>query len=471
MTSRAIRMAAALALVACTGCAMGPDYERPDTSELESFRATTSGGESLADVNWWELYQDPVLRGLIGRALENNRDARSAMLAITEAELQAGNVRTQFFPELTVGGEMSGTFAASTGAGYAPQANANLAVNMRYELDIWGRIRRSNEAALAEVLSSQEAYHSLLLTLIASVASGYFTLLDLDNRIAITERTIEERTQGLTTVESRYRGGLTTELDVRQAQIQLYAAQVSLATFQRLQAQTENALSVLIGETPASIPRGRPLFDQVLPPAVPIGLASDLVSRRPDIQQAGHRLHAQTARIGIAEANRFPTFALTGPAGVTSILTNPNITTGFITMGLSMLSPLFNAGRLKREVQIEVVRTESLALQYEQTILVAFAEVEDALIAHQTLQDELEANTAEVEAAQAAYVIVSSQYRAGLTSYLQVVNIENSLFSAQLSLSQARQAFLVAVVNLYKALGGGWSPEETVDEASAAAQP
>ncbi|RLB56294.1 MAG: hypothetical protein DRJ42_03755 [Deltaproteobacteria bacterium] len=459
--------------LAGVGCSVGPDYVRPDTTALESFRAPTTTTESIVNLNWWELYDDPVLQRLIGTAIEHNRDARVALLRITESRLLAGIVRADLYPTLSAGGQLSAAPTITTNGDFAPVANAAFAVDMSYEVDLWGRVRRSNEAAFHEVLASEEAYRNVLISLIAEVAAQYFTLIDLDNRLAITEQTIAMRTRGLNTVEARFRGGLTTEIDFRQSEIQLHVVEASLASYRQFIGLTENSLSVLLGQPPRAIPRGRPLFSQVIPPAVPIGLPSEVVRRRPDIREAERRLHAQNARIGVARANRFPQFNLTGPAGVTAVLTNPSLATGFLTLGANLLSPLFNGGRLRRQEQIEVTRTEQLTQLYEQRILVAFSEVEDALIAHETLEDEFEARERQTASAQAAYDIVWNQYLGGLTTYLQVAAIQASLFSAQLALSQVRQEYLISVVSLYKALGGGWpvgALENDGPEASTAAE-
>ncbi|MBW2462938.1 MAG: efflux transporter outer membrane subunit [Deltaproteobacteria bacterium] len=342
------------------GCSVGPDYVRPDTTALESFRAPTTATESIVNLNWWDLYDDPVLQRLIGTAIEHNRDARVALLRITESRLLAGIVRADLYPTLSVGGQLSAMPTVTTDGDFAPVANAAFAVDMSYEIDLWGRVRRSNEAAFHEVLASEEAYRNVLISLIAEVAAQYFTLIDLDNRLAITEQTIAMRTRGLNTVEARFRGGLTTEIDFRQSEIQLHVVEASLASYRQFIGLTENSLSVLLGQPPHAIPRGRPLFSQVVPPAVPVGLPSEVVRRRPDIREAERRLHAQNARIGVARANRFPQFSLTGPAGVTAVLTNPSLATGFLTLGANLLSPLFNGGRLRRQEQIEVTRTEQL---------------------------------------------------------------------------------------------------------------
>jgi len=263
----------------------------------------------------------------------------------------------------------------------------------------------------------------------------------------------------------RNEAGMINEVDVNQSEILLADAEASVEAFRRSRAQTENAISVLLGRTPEEIQRGLSLTEQVFPPEIPVGLPSELVQRRPDILQAERRLAAQTARIGVAEALKFPSLSLTGTAGVSGDLTDGGLAAGFLGLGASLLGPLFNAGKNERRVEIEVARTEQLLNQYEQTILTAFREVEDAIVATYTYRSEYQARQRQVESATNAANLSWVRYEGGMTSYLEVLDLQRSQFSAELQASAALQQQLASVVQLYKALGGGWpvQPTEEVD--------
>jgi multidrug efflux system outer membrane protein len=342
---------------------------------------------------------------------------------------------------------------------HVPQRDIFLAADVFYEIDLWGRIRRSNEAAVQELLATEEAYRVVTITLVADVASLYLQLRDLDNRLEISERTLQVREESLDIIRTRFEAGMIPEVDVNQAEIQVFEAEASVEAFQRLRVQTENAINVLLGRTPRSIPRGLPLTEQIFPPEIPVGLPSELVQRRPDILQAERQLAAQTARIGVAEALKFPSLSLTGSAGVSDDLTDGGVTTGFLSLGANLLGPLFNAGKNQRRVEIEQARTEQLLNRYEQTILTAFREVEDALVATYTYRAELEARQRQVEAARNAAELSWVRYEGGLTSYLEVLDLQRSQFSAELAASQTLELQLASIVELYKALGGGWPVE------------
>jgi multidrug efflux system outer membrane protein len=353
---------------------------------------------------------------------------------------------------------------ARTDAGdNVPTRDVFLAADVFYEVDLWGKIRRSNEAAVQELLATEEAYRVVTITLVADVASLYLRLRDLDNRLDISERTVDAREESLEIIRVRQEAGMIPEVDVNQAEIQVYDAEASVEAFKRLRAQTENAISVLLGRTPESIRRGLALSEQAFPPNIPVGLPSELVQRRPDILQAERRLAAQTARIGVAEAMKFPSLSLTGTAGVSGDLTDGGLATGFLGLGASLLGPIFNAGKNQRRVEIEVARTEQLINQYEQTILTAFREVEDAIVATYTYQAEYEARRRQVDAAVNAANLSWVRYEGGLTSYLEVLDLQRSEFSAELAASQALQLQLASVVELYKALGGGWPVQPAVE--------
>ena len=449
-----MRRLASIALVAAlaSGCTLGPDYVRPQIPQHPAYRSETPPGSSIADLPWWEIFSDSTLDDLIRSALDNNRDLRVSLARIEEARARLGFVRADLYPSIIYGAN----------AGYADATegdNLTSAVafaDLSYIVDLWGRVRRSNEAALRDLLATEEAYGVVTITLVADVARSYFQLRGIDKRLDISERTVETRQHSLDIVQTRYDAGMVSEVDVHQANIQLTGAQATVETFKRLRAQTENAISLLLGRPPMSIPRGLPIDDQVFPPEVPAGLPSELVERRPDIRQAEQLLGAQTARIGVAEAARFPSLTLSADLGAS--VTN-GLEAGFLSIGLDLFGPLYQAGRNKRRVEIEVARTEQLLAQYEQSILAAFREVEDAMVAVETYRAEHEILLAQVASAQAAVDLSWARYEEGVTSFLEVLEIERSLFTSRLRTTDAQESRYTAIVQLYRALGGGWGVE------------
>ncbi len=455
--------AVVMTTVALGGCKLGPDYVQPPVPQPETYRQPTPSGESIANVAWWDLFQDPVLRDLIQVALDENRDLQVALARISEARARAGFTKADLYPRVDFAAGANLVEARTDEGNNVPTRDVFLAADVFYEVDLWGRIRRSNEAAVQELLATEEAYRAVTITLVADVASLYLQLRDLDNRLDISERTVETREGSLEIMRVRHVAGMISEVDVNQSEILVFDAEASVEAFKRLRAQTENAISVLLGHTPEAIRRGLALSEQTFPPDVPVGLPSELVQRRPDILQAERQLAAQTARIGVAEALKFPSLSLTGTAGVSGDLTSGGLATGFLGLGASLLGPIFNSGKNQRRVEIEVARTEQLLNQYEQAILTAFREVEDALVATYTYRAEYEARQRQVESAVNAANLSWVRYEGGLTSYLEVLDLQRSQFSAELAASQALDLQLASVVQLYKALGGGWPVQPEVE--------
>jgi len=441
-------------LLMLSGCVMGPDYVRPPVPEPPEYRSEAVSDSSAADLPWWELFGDTVLQDLIETGLENNRDLRTSLARISEARAQLGIVRADLYPRINYGA--GGAIDGTMGDDGETNSSAAVVLNASYIVDLWGRVRRSNEAALNELLATEEAYRGVTIALVAEIANTYLLLRDLDNRLLVAEQTAVTWQDNLDVVTTRFNAGMVSEVDVNQAQIQLSEAEVSQQTFERLRAQTENGLSILLGQPPMSIARGLKLQDQVLPPEVPAGLPSALLERRPDIREAERRLHAQTARIGVAEALKFPQFTLSADLGAQFA----NTSTGFFGLGAQIFGPLFNAGENQRRVDVEVARTEQLLNQYEQTILTALREVEDAMVAVQTYEAELAARRRQMAAAESAARLAWVRYEGGNTSYLEVLDLQRSLFSSQLKSSEALQLQLTSTVRLYQALGGGWVPEQ-----------
>ncbi len=489
----ALPSGALLASASLAGCLVGPNYERPPTPEHAEYTAADADGgpaqsapsaaavgadpaltdpeapgmsptantgpvaapspQSVADLSWWELFQDPVLQDLIDTALANNRDLDAAMARIAEARAALGFSKANLYPRID--GIASGDLEGNTEAdGF--DASGLLAGAVTWEVDLFGRIRRSNEAALRDLLATEEAYRGVTIALVAQVAELYLVLRDLDNRLAISESTAQARRESLEIIEIRQAAGMVSEVDVNQAEIQLADAEAAVEAFRRLRSQTENGISLLLGSAPVSIPRGEALADQVFPPDMPAGLPSELLERRPDILAAEQQLAAQTARIGVAEAIKYPSLTLTADGGASFA----SVTAGFLNLGADLFAPLFNAGQNQRRVEIEIARTEQLIATYEQTILNAFREVEDAMVAVSRYEAEYQTRLRQLQAARSAANLSWVRYEGGLTSYLEVLDVQRSEFAAELATSETLQLRLTSLVQLYRALGGGWAPVE-----------
>ena len=446
------------------GCTLGPDYERPQTEGYSEWDEAIDSGESIANLQWFEVFQDPQLQALIQVALEENKDLEVATYRIEEARAQLGFVRADQFPR--VDGEGSAQrgeqfFGVNVPGISGINEQYVLAAQLSFEVDVWGKLRRSTESARAQLLATEEARRVVILTLISDVASTYLLLRDLDDRLVIAERTVESRQESLEIVQARFDKGTVPLIDVNQAEIELADAKAQRAAIERERIQTENLLSILLGRNPRTITRGLALRDQPFPPAVPAGLPSELLERRPDLRQAEYELAAQTARIGVAEALRLPQFNLTGTLGLASNDLDDLFDSDaeIWDIGGSFFGPLFDSGKSKRQVEIEQARTEQLVSRYEQTVQQALREVEDALVAVRTYRAEFEARQQQVLAARSAATLSRARYDGGVTSYLEVLDSERSLFDAELANSATRRARLVSIVQLYKALGGGWTPD------------
>ncbi len=462
MKNRALLVAVVmLGTLFIAGCAMGPDYERPETTIPEAFEQVTDSGPSIANLNWWELFGDEQLNALVRIALEQNQDMAIAISRIEEARAALGFVRSDQYPQFEVSaGANRGNAIPGTSIITPINNNFVLAGNLSFEVDLWGKLRRSTEAARAELLATVDAGNSVLITLISDVASAYLLLLDLDTRVAIAERTLDTRIESLSIIQARFDRGTVALIDVNQAQIEKYDAEAQLASLQREDVQVENLLNVLLGQHPGAIEREQRDIYSLEPLKVPAGLPSELLERRPDIRVAEQTLAAQTARIGVAEAIRFPSLSLTGSLGLASDELSGFFSSDNKTWGLSagLIAPVFNAGRNKRRVEVEVARTEQALLNYEQTVLQAMREVEDSLVGVHTYKREVLARESQQKAAASAAMLSRARYNGGVTSYLEVLESERSLFRAELLASSTRREQLVSYVTLYKALGGGWAP-------------
>ena len=334
--------------------------------------------------------------------------------------------------------------------------------DLSWEIDIWGRVRRANEAARADLIAREENRRAVVLTLVSGVAQAYFDLRQFDMQLDIVRYTLQSWEESVRIARARLRQGLIPKLDADQFEAERANAASRAAELKRQMVQKENELNVLLGRNPAQIPRGQALTDQMLPPAVPAGLPSELLRRRPDILQAEQQLTAATARIGVAKAERFPKITLTGLLGLASPQLSALGSGAFGSAGLALAAPLFNAQALGFQQRAAEAQAKQVLALYQQTILIAFREVEDALVGVDTAREQTEAQESQVASLRSALHLAELRYRGGLSNYLDVLTAKRSLFDAELALTATQRLHLVSIVQLYKALGGGWSPSDTL---------
>jgi len=453
------------AALLASGCTVGPNYKRPTAAVPGSYRGTNSDEAAqtqlaaLGDQKWWDIFQDEQLRTLIHTALNQNYDSRIAASRVLEAQAQLGITRADQFPSVGAGAGISDTrnsqskflpaFETSTG-------QVNLAA--AWELDFWGKYRRATEAARANLIASEWARREVLSTLVANVASAYFQLRALDLQLEISKRTLNSRQESLRLTRILADGGSTTLLDVRQAEQLVFTASAEIPVLEQQIEQQENFLSVLLGQNPEDIPRGQTLTEQRQPPEVPAGLPSALLERRPDIQQAEAQLVAANAEIGVARSAYFPQISLNGAGGfqssaLTSLFTGPAAAWSF---GASLTQPIFTGGRLRSQVRLAEAGQQTAVLSYQQSIQGAFRNVSDGLVAYRKTREFRTQQELLFRSAEDAARLSHMRYNGGVTGYLEVLTNETNAFSAELGLVQAQLNELLAVVQLYQALGGGW---------------
>jgi outer membrane protein, multidrug efflux system len=451
--------------VSLTGCAVGPNYKRPLVSTPTVYRglsdeqAARTSPASLGDQKWWEVFQDKELQGLIQTALQNNYDVRIAASRILEARAQLGIIRADQFPTLSGGAGITSQRDSTSGpipAFQLTQGQVNLSAS--WNLDFWGRYRRATEAARANLLANEWARQEVIATLVANVASGYFQLRELDLELEISKRTLSSRENSLELTTQLTEHGIDTMLDQRQSEQLVYTAAAQVPDLERQIEQEENALSILLGNNPGAIPRGLALTEQPHAPEVPSGLPSELLERRPDIHEAEQNLIAANAQIGVARAAYFPQISLTGTAGyqssaLTDLFTGP---AGIWNFGGSLFQPIFEGGRLKNNVRLAEAQHEQLLLTYQQTIQGAFRDVSNSLIAYRKDREFRIQEEKLTASARDAAQLSEQRFNAGATDYLEVLTNETNAFSDELTLAQAQLNELVALVQLYEALGGGW---------------
>ena len=455
--------------VALAGCTVGPDYKRPTLEMPNTWRFEEAAAKDTANSAWWGQFDDPVLNELIQISLQENKDVRIAAARVEQFLGQYGTTRAAFFPQVYLGASASRQ-QASLITGPMPLENSGNAdriynnyeiyLNASWEIDFWGKIRRATEAARANLLGSEEARRAVVLTLVTSVAGSYVNLRDLDKQLEVAKQTAKVREDSYKLFKLRFEGGIISELELSQVKSEYEEALSRIPFYEKLIGQQENALSVLLGRNPGPIPRGKSIDELVLP-AVPAGLPSDLLGNRPDIRQAEEDLIAANANIGVAKAQYFPAISLTGLLGFASndlskLFTGSAGAWGF---GIPITSPIFTAGAIAGQVKASEAVQQQLLFRYQQTIQSAFREVDDALVDQKRSREQLQAQGRQVGTLSQYARIARLRFDEGYTSYLEVLDAERSLFNAQLSYTQTQGVIFQSLVNVYKAMGGGWVVE------------
>jgi multidrug efflux system outer membrane protein len=465
---RIMKMASAISILAgcalAVGCAVGPNYHRPAVQTPATFRDVNGNQPidaqtaSYADLPWWQVFQDPQLQELIRAALKQNYDLQIATERINSARAEVVVTRSSLFPQVSGNGNFTG------GKEYNFQTRYNfltLTADAAFQLDFFGKLRRATEASRAQLLATQDAKQTVTLTLVSDLASDYFNLLQLDLELQITHETVTSQQDSVKLTNLRLTHGVATKLDVLQAQQTLDTANAQVPDLERQIAQEEDAISILLGDYPHAINRGLPLVEQVLPPGVPPGLPSSLIERRPDIREAEQNLVAANAEIGVAKAEFFPQVALTGSGGgafgrssAFSDLMSSQL--GIWSYGAQVSQPIFTGGALTGNLRLARSQDRQALLAYQQTIQRAFGDVSDALIGYQKLHEVRVRDQDTVADLQESVRLSNLRYTGGTTTYLEVLDGQRALYAAELELAQARGAEYQSLVELYRALGGGW---------------
>jgi multidrug efflux system outer membrane protein len=454
---------------ATAGCIVGPDYKRPPVTLPDTFRGATTpvaaDATSIADQAWFDVFEDDQLRELIQTALKQNLDLRIAATRILQAQAQLGITNADQFPTVDAGAGVSRSRAARSVVPVArdpyQSSDIQLTAGVAWEIDFWGKYRRATEAARASLLASEWGRRAVATSLISQVASAYFEMRAFDRQLDVATRTLAARRESLRLTEVSASGGATSLVDVRQAEQLVFNATATIADLERQIAQQENYVSVLIGRNPSDVPRGGTLEQQAHVPDIPVGLPSALLERRPDVREAEQRLVAANANIGIAKAAYFPQISLTGNGGVQSAALSTLFTTpaGLFSLGAGLTQPIFNAGRTRSRVALSKAQQEEAVLAYQQTVQQSLREISDALVGYRKDRDFREQQQLLSRAATDARRLADIRYRGGATSYLEVLISDTQMFSAELGVTQAELNELLSLVQVYRALGGGWQPE------------
>jgi multidrug efflux system outer membrane protein len=466
---RRIALLSLAVLAIAGGCAVGPDYRRPEVGSPPAWRIADVDAKSTADTAWWEQFGDPVLDNLVRTALQENLDLRIATARIDEFAGRYGFVRSEIFPQVDAGASAGrGRVSAATGNAIPSgtrftQDNYQAFLSASWELDLWGRIRRSTEAAQAELVGSEDNRRAIVLSVVSSVAGSYINLLDLDRQLVIARETVKSRGETLELFKIRFEGGFSSEIEYVQIKSLYEEALATIPAIQKAITQQENALCVLLGRNPGPIPRGKSL-DGLGLPVIPAGLPSNLLERPPDVLASEQALIAANARIGVAKAAYYPTIGLTGLLGSAStdlsdLFSGPAKVWSY---SVPVPMPIFTGGRISGSVRAaEAIQQQALA-GYRQTIQNAFREVEDALVGQARTREQLQAQRNQVDALQKYLELAQLRFDNGYTSYLEVLDAQRSLFDAQLVYVQNQGVLFQAMIDLYRAMGGGWvtAPEK-----------
>jgi len=481
--SRFLVCALFVSMAVFTACTVGPNYKRPivdvpgtyrgsiseetataalaPSNEMQAAKVAPAQGpsSSFGDEKWWEVFQDPQLQKLIRIALKNNYDVRIAATRVLQAQAQLGITRADQYPSLSGGGSITSQQNPQIGPIPAYEiTQGQLTASAAYNLDFWGKYRRATQAARATLLANEWAQKEVTSTLVADLATAYFQLRELDLELEISKRTFASRSDSLHLTTTLEEHGIDSLLDVRQSEQLVYTAATEIPDFERQIALQENAISILLGNKPGDVPRGLRLTEQPHSPEIPAGLPSSLLERRPDVREAEENLIAANAQIGVARAAYFPQISLTGSAGyespaLTNLFTGP---AGIWNLAASVTQPIFEGGRLKSNVRLAEAQHEQMLLTYEQTIQGAFRDVSNGLVAYRKNQEFRVQQEHLLESSRDAARLSEVRFKAGTTDYLEVLTNETNSFSAELGLAQAQANELIALVQIYQALGGGW---------------
>ncbi len=453
----------AILIVTLGGCMVGPDYRRPAVDTPQSWRFGETEVGQLADAGWWEQFADPVLNELIAVALRENKDLKIASARIEEFRGHYDTARAPLYPQIGAGTGVKGQ--RSTERGQVPfPATATNPVELyqanfiaSWEIDIWGKLRRGSESARADLLGTEEGKRGVILSLVASVATAYVNLRNLDRQLEIAKRTAKSREESYKIFTLRLQAGYISSLEMSQVNSEYERALATIPAIEKAISQQENALSLLLGRNPATVQRGMAI-DALAVPALPAGIPSDLLERRPDIRQAEQELISANARIGVARARYFPSISLTGLFGwestnLSQLFTGP---AHMWNWAAPITQPIFAGNAIAADVKAaEAVREEAL-LNYQKVIQNAFRDVEDALIDQRRTREQLDAQARQVEALRTYAGTARLRYENGYTSFIEVLDAERSLFDAELAYTQTRGVLFQALISLYKAMGGGW---------------
>ncbi|MFH0996833.1 MAG: efflux transporter outer membrane subunit [Pseudomonadota bacterium] len=453
-------------VLALSGCMVGPDYLRPTVKTPPTWRIDEQNALDLANTAWWRQLDDPVLNELIATAISENKDLLIATARVDQFAARYGVVRADLYPQLGASAQFGQQQVSEKSGNTMPSGyntvtgNQQAVLNASWELDIWGRIRRSSEAARASLLSSEEGRRGVILTLVSSVAVSYVNLRNLDKQLEISRQTAELRRNSYELFELRYEGGIINEMALAQSRSEYEQAMATIPQIQKAIALQENAINVLLGKNPGPISRGKH-FDDLKLPIIPEGLPSDLLERRPDIKQAEQDLIAANAQIGVAKAAYFPAISLTGLFGFASSDFSDLFTGSAKVWSYSapITAPIFTAGKISSQVKVTEAIQQQYLYQYQQTIQTAFREVNDALADQNLTRKQLAAQNQRVQALRTYADLARIRFDNGYSSYIEVLDAERSLFDVELAYVQTQGSLFQALINLYKAMGGGWVTE------------